>query len=410
MESCNLKKGLLAVGATSLVVSLAFVGNSTVRDWIRGTQVYWFMADNVATPILRKMDPEKAHTTTVQMVKNNYAPIYAKIDPASLNTTVWGLQFNNPIGIAAGFDKQAVAMRGLLRMGFGFVEVGGVTPEPQSGNPKPRIFRLSEDKGVINRYGLNSDGQHIVAARLANFKAQTDVIGVVGVNIAKNTTSNEVIEDYRKGVRNLGNNVDFVVLNVSCPNVAWTKQLSANGDEMEKMVCAVKAERDQLQKSSVPLLMKLGPDMSAEAKAHMAHVAMTCQVDGLIVSNTSSERAPDLLSEHSNEMGGLSGRPIKHVSLQSVRDMYRLTNGKMPIIGVGGIESGQDAYEHIRAGASLIQIYTSLVYQGPGVLVKIKRDLANLLKRDGFNSVSDAVGVDVKLPEVATIHSNENPA
>lgn len=399
MENRNLKRIFVCTTLTIGLAVLSFVGNHGSRDWVRSTNAYWTMADKIATPMLRRMDAEKAHAATINLVQKNYAPLTRSADAQSLQTTVWGLNFSNPLGIAAGFDKQAQAMRGLLQMGFGFVEVGGVTPEPQEGNPKPRMFRLAEDKAVINRYGLNSDGQAIVAARLANFKTQTDVVGIVGVNIAKNTTSNEVIEDYRKGVRNLGNNVDFIVLNVSCPNVAWTKQLSADGDEMSKMVCAVKEERDQLLNPKTPLLIKLGPDMSDETKQHMAHVATTCGIDGLIVANTSSERGPDLQSGYSKEMGGLSGQPIKAAALQSVRDMYKLTNGKIPIIGVGGIESGQDAYERIRAGASLIQIYTGLVYQGPGLIIKIKRDLADLLQRDGFNSVAEAVGVDVKLDQ-----------
>lgn len=374
------------------LVTAAFITNVATRNFIRSTGAYWFVADNVITPAMRRLDPEKAHDLTVRLVKDNYAPRDSNRNSAMLKTKVWGLDFANPLGLAAGFDKQAQAMEGILQMGFGFVEVGGVTPEPQPGNPKPRMFRLIEDQAVINRYGLNSEGQTVVGARLAKFKANPTAVGIVGVNIAKNTTSNDVIEEYKAGVRNLGANVDFIVLNVSCPNVAWTKNL-AESDEMIKMVCAVKEERDLLP-TKTTLLMKVAPDMTDASKHHMAEVALSCGVDGLIVSNTTSSRAPDLQSEFSQEMGGLSGRPIKQAAQQSVRDMYRLTGGKLPIIGVGGIESGQDAYDRIRAGASLVQIYTGLVYQGPGLVLKIKRDLAKLLKRDGFNSVADAVGVD----------------
>ncbi len=380
---------------TLTIATSAFFISPQFRHSIRGTSTYWYATDKLAMPIMHRLDPEEAHHLTVRLLKNNYAPVAKKSDPKILNISTMGMKFSNPIGIAAGLDKQAQAMQGLLDLGFGFVEVGGVTPEPQIGNPKPRIFRLPEDNAIINRYGLNSDGQIVISARLAEFKANSN--GIVGVNIAKNTTSTDMIGDYQKGVRNLGGNVDFIVLNVSCPNVAWTKELSKDGDELANMVCAVRAERDNLPNSTVPLLMKLAPDMDDSTKQHMADIAIHCGVDGLIVSNTTVGRSADLRSPHSKEIGGLSGRPLKQAALQSVRDMYRLTQGKIPIIGVGGIESGQDAYERIRSGASLVQIYTAMVYQGPGILPKIKAELAKLLERDGFNSVAEAVGIDVNM-------------
>lgn len=389
-------KILMGAMLCSIVIGIAFVSNNNFRDWIRQSDLYWMCADNVATPLLRKLDPELAHTTSIKIVKNNFAPLNKHVDPEILKTKVWSLAFNNPIGIAAGFDKQAEAIPGLMQMGFGFVEVGGVTPQPQIGNDKPRMFRLVEDSAVINRYGLNSEGESIVNARLAKFKS-SKIKGIVGVNIAKNTTSNNALADYKQGVQQLGKNVDFIVLNVSCPNVAWTKNLTAQNDELASLVCAIRDERDQLSNPNVPLLMKLGPDMTDATKEHMAEIAVKCKVDGLVVANTSSERTLDLQSKYSKEMGGLSGKPIKYIALQSVRDMYRLTKGQIPIIGVGGIESGQDAYARIRAGASLIQIYTGLVYQGPGLIIKIKRELADLLTRDGFTNISQAVGIDTKI-------------
>lgn len=390
--------------ATTMIVSViavaVVIGNPAVWSSIRSTSVYWFLADNVGMPVLRHIDPESAHNLTIKAVKHQLAPVAAKsaAERSVLQTTVWGLHFENPIGLAAGFDKQARAMDGLLKLGFGFIEVGGVTPEPQVGNPKPRMFRLPEDKAVINRFGLNSDGQSAVAARLAKFQAQPHV-GIVGVNIAKNTTSEDVIGDYKQGVRNLGGHVDFIVLNVSCPNVAWTSTLSKNDDEMAKMVCGVKEERDAylIGTKVPPLLIKLAPNMNDDTKKHMAAIALQCGVDGLVVSNTTSDRADTLKSKYSQEKGGLSGPPVKQAALQTLRDMYRLTHGKIPIIGVGGIENGADAYERIRAGASLLEIYTALVYKGPGLLPTMKRELSELLERDGFHSVAEAVGVDVKL-------------
>lgn len=364
------------------------------KNKIRSSTAYWCFSSHIATPLLRKLDPETAHNLTVKLLEKNLGPCQKHTDPQILNNTVFGYEFTNPLGVAPGLDKQAQAMQGLLSMGFGFVEVGGVTPEPQAGNPKPRIFRLVEDRAIINRYGLNSEGQSKVAARLASFNAKGNV-GLIGVNLAKNTTSTDIIGDYKKVIRALAAHVDYLVLNISCPNVAWTKQLSNAGDEIKQMVSAIKEERDNLSGSKPALLVKLGPDMNTEAKEHRAEMALNCNIDGLIVSNTTSTRAPDLRSKYKNETGGLSGRPIKQAAVQSLRDMYKLTQGKIPIIGVGGIESSLDAYARIRSGASLLQIYSALVYQGPKMIPEIKNGLAKLLQRDGFKSISEAIGVDV---------------
>lgn len=367
--------------------------NMSFNERIRASSAYWYLANKFATPILRKFEPETAHNLTIKLLANNFAPRQAIPDPKILNNTVFGVGFSNPLGLAPGLDKQAQAMGGLLNMGFGFVEIGGVTPEPQPGNPKPRIFRLVEDQAIINRYGLNSEGQVAIAARLAKFKAQSR--GLIGVNIAKNTSSTDIIGDYKKVIRSLADYVDYIVLNVSCPNVAWTKELKG-GDEMTDMVRSIKAERDNLHKIVKPaLLIKLGPDMGPETKEHMAQLAIQSQIDGLIVSNTTSTRTTNLKSKYKIETGGLSGRPIKQAALQSLRDMYKLTNGKIPIIGVGGIESSADAYARIRSGASLLQVYSALVYKGPGIIPEIKNGLARLLQRDGFNSIAAAIGSDV---------------
>jgi dihydroorotate dehydrogenase len=389
-KGCKMKK--LKILAC-LVIAAIVICTTPLWSYIRSSNLYWAFSDKICMPLLRQLDPEVAHQLSIKAVNWDFAPIDATKDHQSLQTTVWGIEFPNPIGLAAGFDKQALAMDGLLKLGFGFIEIGGVTPNPQPGNPKPRLFRLSEDQAIINRFGLNSDGQAVVAQRLAEFHNQ-QAHGIVGVNLAKNTTSNDLIGDYKKGIKNLGQHVDFIVLNVSCPNVAWTKELSKNGDEMKDMVCAVKKERDSTLAGLTklpPLLMKLAPNMSEQDKEHM---------DGLVVANTTSERPESLQSDNRKETGGLSGLPVKAAALQTLKDMYRLTKGKMPIIGVGGIASGADVYERIRAGASLVEIYTALIYHGPGLLIDIKHDLAELLQRDGFASVHDAVGVDAKKDDV----------
>lgn len=377
---------------------------------VRTTDPYHWLADT-AMNFFKQMDPETAHLYSIKMMKYGLAPVAHHTRTPRLQTDVIGMRFSSPVGLAAGFDKQGEAVRPLIRMGFGFVEVGGVTPLPQDGNPKPRCFRLNEDKAIINRYGLNSDGADKVATRLAYSRTIREchkeipakrkglhVEGHIGVNLAKNTASEDTVGDYITGMEKLGPHVDFVVLNVSCPNVKWTKGMSKDSHGMDSLVRAVTAARNDLGCLPGPaLLIKLGPDMEDAEKEAMAKLALDCEVDGLVVSNTSTTRPDSLVSEHKGEKGGLSGPPIKELALQSVKDMYKLTGGKIPIIGVGGISNAEDAYERIRAGASLIELYTALAYEGPGLPARINVELDALLARDGYSSVSEAVGVDVKL-------------
>ncbi len=402
-EAMKLSRGTMI---SVVVLGLALLAFSPV-SWriIRKSDLYWSLSSSVGTKMLRSTDPETAHETSIKLLSNNMAPLAKEPSEKSaslLKTKVFGLDFANPIGLAAGYDKQAHAPAQLLAMGFGFIELGGVTPLPQPGNEKPRVFRLLEDQAIINRFGLNSDGADVVAGRLAAFRADASQPGIVGVNIAKNTTSTDAVADYVQGVEKLGSLVDFIVLNVSCPNVAWTSQMQKNGDEMANLVCAVKAARDKLSLPRLPaLLMKVGPDMDEGAKKHMAEIALKCGVDGLVVSNTTTTRPESLQSSHKSEKGGLSGPVLKEAALATLKDMYRFTQKKIPLIGVGGISSGEEAYERIRAGASLVQIYTALVYNGPALIPAIKEDLERQLTHDGFTSVSDAVGVDADAANTA---------
>jgi dihydroorotate dehydrogenase len=365
---------------------------SVTSEYSRSTRVYWAASDAVNAAI-RRLDPETSHGLALLALRARMNPVSAPSarTSARLRTRVWDLDFDNPVGMAAGFDKQARAFESVLDLGFGFVEVGGVTPEPQPGNAKPRMFRLAEDRAVINRFGLNSEGQAAVAGRL--FARHPAAGRVVGVNIAKNTLSKDSIPDYCAGIRTLGPLVDFVVVNVSCPNVQSIKDLK--DDEVFNLVSAVRAERDRAC-PHVPLLVKIGPDMDEAGLVKLARTAIECGVDGLVVSNTTSATREDLRSQHRGEAGGLSGEPLKRKALDTLRDMYRLTGGAIPIVGVGGVASGADAYERIRAGASLVEVYTALVFNGPSLLPKILHDLDALLQRDGFGSVREAVGADAR--------------
>lgn len=311
---------------------------------------------------------------------------------------VLGLRFRNPLGLAAGFDKHGEAVDGLYRMGFGFVEVGTVTPEPQEGNPKPRVFRLVEDEAVINRYGFNSHGHAAVERRLrARQEAQLKLTTVgmpLGVNLGKNKSSTDAAADYVAGVQTLGPLADYLVVNVSSPNTPGLRDLQGKA-ELRDLLTKVLAERDMLPSERKPaVLVKIAPDLTEQDKQDIAGVVCEVGVDGLIVSNTTTSRPRGLQSTQRLEAGGLSGKPLRELSTQTVREMYALTQGRVPIIGVGGVSSGRDALEKIRAGASLVQMYTALVYHGPPVVRTVKRELEELLREQGFKSVMEAVGAD----------------
>jgi dihydroorotate dehydrogenase len=317
-----------------------------------------------------------------------------KPDPAILRTKVLGLTFSNPIGLAAGFDKDGQAVDGLLSLGFGFAEVGSVTPLPQPGNPSPRVFRLSEDRCVINRYGFNSAGALAVAQNLAQRRTKTS--GVVGINLGKNKTSEDASADYVTGLQTLAPYADYVVVNVSSPNTPGLRSLQGK-QALTKLLSDVQSARARLPRP-LPLLVKIAPDVTEEDRVDIAEVVITTGVDGIVISNTTLERPSSLKSEHKHEIGGLSGPVLEQRSTQLIADMYHLTKGKVPIIGVGGISSGEDALNKIKAGASLIQLYTAFVYDGPCLVEHIKLDLVRCLQRDGFTNVSDAVGIEHRKP------------
>ena len=342
--------------------------------------------------ILRTLPPETAHRLTIRALRVGLAPRAPGADDPLLTTDLWGLQFPNPVGLSAGFDKDAEVYAALLRLGFGFVEVGSITPRPQAGNPKPRVFRLPEDGAVINRLGFNSAG---VAAAVSNLRQRRNVrAGIVGVNIGKNRDSADAADDYTAGTASLAALADYLVVNVSSPNTPGLRALQ-EGAALRALLVRVQAARAAaVPKRPPPLLVKIAPDLAPADVEEIARVALAADVDGLIIGNTTTSRPPGLRDRHAQESGGLSGRPLFALSTELLRQVYRLTEGRVPLIGVGGIASGADAYAKIRAGASLVQLYTALIYHGPGLIGRIKRDLAACLRADGFATVAAAVGAD----------------
>lgn len=342
-------------------------------------------------------DAETAHRLGVLAAKYNIVPRKQKTpDSPILSSVVFGREFSNPVGLAAGFDKDGEGVRGLTKIGFGFIEIGSVTPEPQPGNPKPRVFRLKEDKAVINRYGFNSEGHEAVYNRLKDRVTEQDNC-LLGINLGKNKSSTDPISDYTQGVEKFSRLADYLVVNISSPNTPGLRDLQGK-QKLQNLLDKVIERRDEMEVRK-PLLVKIAPDLTDRDKEDIAAIVTSRKgyVNGLIISNTTVRRPPSLKNPSKTEEGGLSGPPVRDMSTKTIADMYRLTNGSIPIIGVGGVSSGQEAYKKIRSGASLVQLYTALVYEGPPVVKKIKRELEELLRRDGFKSISEAVGADVKL-------------
>ncbi len=336
------------------------------------------------------MEPESAHGLTLWALKKGIVPSPNPFEDPALKVRLWGMDFANPVGLAAGFDKNGEVTDALLDQGFGFIEVGSVTPRPQPGQSKPRLFRLSPDHAVINRMGFNNDGQEVMAKHLGKRRHP----GIVGANLGRNQGSNDPIADFVAGAGALADAADYLVVNVSSPNTPGLRTLQGR-DQLSNLLEAVLATRNAgPPPDGPPLLLKIAPDLSEADKEDIAEVAMVAKIDGLIATNTTIARPTGLTSPSRTEAGGLSGRPLFEPSTGVLADMYRLTQGKLPLIGVGGIESAHHAYAKIRAGASLVQLYTALIFYGPGLVNKIKRDLVQLIRADGFDTVAAAVGAD----------------
>lgn len=358
--------------------------------------------DQLSLPLLRWLDAEDAHRLAIQGLKLLPA-IKPRPDDAKLAVRAFGLNFPNPVGMAAGFDKNAEVPDALLRLGFGFVEIGSVTPRPQSGNPRPRLFRLERDEAVINRMGFNNDGAEIVLRRLAGRANQG---GIVGVNVGANKDSADRVADYVRLIETFAPVASYFTVNISSPNTPGLRNLQ-QAAQLNELLSKVLEARDRVRRKAgdTPVLLKIAPDLSLAELDDVVHVARSRGVDGMIVSNTTLAR-PNSLREQlrAKEQGGLSGRPLFRLSTRMVAETFVRVEGAFPLIGVGGIDSGGAALTKIRAGASLIQLYSSLVYKGLGLVESIKADLTSTLLRTGRDSLSEIVGADA-----ATITAEDWP-
>lgn len=348
----------------------------------------------VIKPALHALDAEKAHSITMTALKSGLHPTFKIIDDPRLKVTLWDREFPNPVGLAAGFDKNAEAIGAVLKMGFGFTEVGTVTPKPQEGNPKPRVFRDPAHEAVINRMGFPNKGLDVFKANVVSyFKKGNRPQGIVGLNIGMNKDQSEPANDYCALIESLGQLADYFTINISSPNTPGLRNLQ----QRDNLLALVKRIREQRTLSCdehdpPPILIKLAPDLDTAQQKELAHTVMEAEVDGLILTNTTLERPEYLSAGFKDQMGGLSGAPVRDKSTQIISHFYKYTHGKIPIIGIGGISSGADAYEKIKAGASLVQLYSALVYHGPELATQICKDLLIFIEKDGFDHISQAVG------------------
>jgi dihydroorotate dehydrogenase len=333
-------------------------------------------------PFIFALDAEAAHRATIRALK--FLPLHSAHLPQSLKTNVAGIDFPSPVGLAAGFDKDAEVASEMLSLGFGFVEVGTVTPRPQKGNSKPRLFRLSEDRAVINRMGFNNKGQ---AAAFMRLQGCSRVGGPIGVNIGANKDSPDMIGDYVTGVKAMSSAADYLTVNISSPNTPGLRALQNHG-ALDTLLSAIAGAR---QKDGPPVFLKVAPDLEKGDPERIIRSATDNRIDAIIVSNTTISR-PGLKSDHAREQGGLSGAPLKPLALDALRRFRAASGGAIPLIGCGGIATADDAWERICAGASLVQLYSAMVYDGPHVARDIAEGLARKLERSSFSSIAEAVG------------------
>ncbi|TAJ89800.1 quinone-dependent dihydroorotate dehydrogenase [Reyranella sp.] len=338
--------------------------------------------------VLSRIDAEAAHGLALRALKSGLTPGDSRDDPPSLSVSVWGRHLPNPIGLAAGFDKNAEVADAMLNLGFGLVEIGSVTPRPQAGNPRPRLFRLAEDRGVINRMGFPGQGLDAARSRLATRPRR----GFVGVNVGANKDSTDRAADYVTGCVALAPYADYLVCNVSSPNTPGLRNLQGRTE----LAGLLKRVQDAIAAKPVPLVVKIAPDATDDDLDDIVAVCRELRLDGMIVGNTTLSRPAFLQSPRRDETGGLSGAPLTALSTEVLRKTARRVEKQFPLIGCGGVGSGADAYAKIRAGATLVQLYSAMVFEGPPIIRRIKDELAALLARDGFSSVDAAIGADLR--------------
>ena len=343
---------------------------------------------SVLRPFLFKLDPETTHDLAIKSLKFNYLPrkMFEVEDEQILNIELLGKNFPNPIGLAAGFDKSGEVYNSLLKFGFGFIEIGTVTPLKQFGNPKPRIFRLEDDSALINRLGFNNDGIEIIKNRIKSEKKK----GVVGINIGPNKNTKDQKNDFCIGLKNFFDIADYITVNISSPNTGGLRDFH-DQEKLEDLLLALNKIKSE-NKINIPLLLKISPDIKDNQISEIAVSAIKNDISGIILTNTTNSNKDKLISDFKKEEGGLSGKPLQQISTNMIKKFYKQLNGKIPIIGVGGVNSGKSAYEKIIAGASLLQLYTGLVYKGPSIVKNIKKELIQILKIEGLNNIKDAIG------------------
>ena len=344
----------------------------------------------MGTAVMRKLPAERAHNTTIKALKAGLGPVAVKTSSPELVTHVGGLTLPNPVGLAAGFDKDCEVPDAMLAAGFGSVECGTVTPRPQMGNPKPRLFRLTEDEAVINRMGFNNGGLEVFKSRLTQRHGKG---GIVGANLGANKDSEDRVADYVTGLKALWGLSDYFTINISSPNTPGLRDLQ-NENAMDELLGRLYEARAELMgdSPSYPMFLKVAPDVDSTEIERIVQQARTYGMNAIIVSNTTIARPDSLQSAHKGEGGGLSGAPLFEPSTEVLKEFYAAAQGRIDLIGVGGISNGEQAYAKIRAGAKAVQLYSALVFQGPGLVTEINRDLKARLKADGFSSIAEAVG------------------
>jgi len=345
---------------------------------------------SILRPFLFNIDPETAHDLAIKSLKFNPLPskMFEVEDEQMLKIHLLGKNFPNPIGLAAGFDKSAEAYNSLLRLGFGYVEVGTITPLKQFGNPKPRIFRLKDDYALINRLGFNNDGIEIIKNRIKSDGKK----GILGVNIGPNKETKDQKNDFCLGLKNFFDIADYITVNISSPNTEGLRDFHDQEKLKDLLLALNKIKKEN--KTDISLLLKVSPDIEDNHISEIADVATKNDIAAIILTNTTNGNRDNLRSKIKKEEGGLSGEPLQQISTNMIKKFYKQLNGKIPIIGVGGVNSGKSAYEKIIAGASLLQLYTSFVYKGPSVAKDIKKELIQILKTEGLNNIKEAIGKD----------------